>query len=444
MDMSFYDLNTTLPNLCKVMAEIQESYTNETDKDVAKRAGAMDASGKVYSLKKFVMTQGSVEAILSSWLIEKQTGKQERSFAEFLDERFKTALTFKEYPKEDRILVAKILASKGFLLTLTAKDLDLPEDIFKLNTIKAMRGEEAITELQKESGAVKHLTLKEAAELDPFSKRAERLKNQAEALLGDSEVGKDPFLTGLNKKFGGIFGKEKKNKNSEISAAYTHLDGKQETITLNFETELQHSLSLYQKTKVDISSDFEDVFSDIWERNQTKIEQAIEQKSFDGMLIIPPVADAGDLSEKMKMEKGYWTGSNFDDGGGFAGSKSENADKPRIILFHKKTLSKIQEENGIDVHLNITAGDAKKLFEQNPDEQMNLIDFLIMERKIFAESNIHISDYKEKSGQWLNTGTGARLVNSCWNPDNGKLNVNANDPEYQNDNLGVRPARCFF
>ncbi|MEI6397088.1 MAG: AAA family ATPase [Candidatus Taylorbacteria bacterium] len=65
LDMSFHDLNTTLPNLCKVMADIQESYTNETDKKVAKEAGAMDASDKVYSLKKFVMTQGSVEAILS-------------------------------------------------------------------------------------------------------------------------------------------------------------------------------------------------------------------------------------------------------------------------------------------------------------------------------------------------------------------------------------------
>lgn len=51
LDMSFYDLNTTLPNLCKVMAEIQESYTNETDKEVARRAGSMDVSGKVYSLK---------------------------------------------------------------------------------------------------------------------------------------------------------------------------------------------------------------------------------------------------------------------------------------------------------------------------------------------------------------------------------------------------------
>ncbi|MCX6716541.1 MAG: hypothetical protein NTV72_01305 [Candidatus Taylorbacteria bacterium] len=210
IDMSFYDLNTTLPNLCKVMSEIQESYTNETDKEVARRAGVMDASGKVYSLKKFVMTQGSVEAILSSWLIEKQTGRQERSFAEFLDERFKTALTFKEYSKEDRVLVAKILASKGFLLTLDPKELDLPEDIFRLNAIKAIRGEDAVTELQKESGEVKHLTLKEVAMLDPFGKRAEILKGQAEALLGDEETEKgDDFSKNLRKK---LKGKSRKNQ----------------------------------------------------------------------------------------------------------------------------------------------------------------------------------------------------------------------------------------
>ena len=83
LDMSFYDLNTTLPNLCRVMAEIQESYTNETDKEVARRAGAMDASGKVYSLKKFVMTQGSVEAILSAYLIEKKNGKRKELLRNF-------------------------------------------------------------------------------------------------------------------------------------------------------------------------------------------------------------------------------------------------------------------------------------------------------------------------------------------------------------------------
>ena len=108
-----------------------------------------------------------------------------------------TALTFKEYPKEDRILVAKILASKGFLLTLDPKELDLPEDIFKLNTIKAMRGEDAISELQKESGTLKHLDLKEVAMLDPFGKRAEVLLD-----IPDGNEKGDDFSQNLKKKNG--------------------------------------------------------------------------------------------------------------------------------------------------------------------------------------------------------------------------------------------------
>ena len=208
IDMSDYDLLETLPNLCKAMAEIQESYTDTTDKELAKKVGAMDAGGKVHSLKKFVMTQGSVEAILSSWLVEKQTQKTERSFSEFLDERFKTALTFEEYSKDDRILVAKILAAKGFLLTVSAKELGLPQEIFDLNTIKAMRGEEALEELQEKSGKVKHQTLKDIAQLDPFDKRAKAMTTEAEALLGDTETPADKFLANIKKRVGKMFGKK--------------------------------------------------------------------------------------------------------------------------------------------------------------------------------------------------------------------------------------------
>ncbi len=433
LDMSFYDLNTTLPNLCKVMAEIQESYTNETDKEVARRAGAMDASGKVYSLKKFVMTQGSVEAILSSWLIEKQTGKQERTFAEFLDERFKTALTFKEYPKEDRILVAKILASKGFLLTLTAEDLDLPEDIFKLNTIKAMRGEDAVEELKNESGAVKHLTLKDIAELDPFEKRAEILKGQAEALLGGEAEAKDPFLTSLNKKMGKLFGKEKKGQATEISTDYEHPDGKKETITLNFETKLQDFLTFYQKTKIDLPADFEDTACDLWDRNQTEIQHAIEQNGFDDLLIIPGGIPLTELKDKMTMEKGYYITSNFDAGGGFAGAVSQNTDKARLILVHKTQNLKDRPE--LKKTLNIKGKDVKL------DEALTLEDYLIFQKKYFEETSKHLD---EDGWTWLATKSGARLVNSHWNPSSHQLAVNANDLTAQIDNLGVRPARCFF
>ena len=230
----------------------------------------------------------------------------------------------------------------------------------------------------------------------------------------------------------------------EISTEYTHPDGKKETITLDFEAKLQDFLSFYQKTKVDLLPDFEDSAREIWDRNQTEVEQAIEQNGFDGMLIVPADIPLVDLAEKMKMEKGNYTGSNFDEGGGFAGAVNQNVDRPRIILFHKKTLPGVQAETGLDVHLNITAGDALKLFEQNPNEHMTLSDFIIMERKIFEETGIHISDWNKRSGQWLNTKSGARLVDSYWNPADAELSVAARDPEGHCGSLGLRPSRCFF
>lgn len=433
LDMSFYDLNTTLPNLCKVMAEIQESYTNETDIEVARRAGAMDASGRFYSLKKFVMTQGSVEAILSAYVIEKQTGTQRRTFAEFLDERFKTALTFKEYPKEDRILVAKILASRGFLLTLTAKDLDLPEDVFKLNTIKAMRGGEAVGDLRKESGAVKHLTLKEVAELDPFQKRGRLVREWAAALLDNEDAPQDAFLEDLRERIKNIYGKEKKSQAPEISATYTHLDGKIETITLDLEATLKDFIAFYKKTKVDVPPDFKDIITDIWDRNQSDIKQAIEQNGFDGLLLVPGTISLTVLKDAMAMENGYYEGENFTADGGFNGATSQNVDKPRLVLVHKTQnlkdrpeLAKTFNTKGKDVDLA---------------RALTLEDYIIFQRKYFEETGNHLD---EVGWTWLATTSGARLVDSSWHPDSRKLVALANDLGYRAGYLGVRPSRCFY
>ena len=131
-------------------------------------------------------------------------------------------------------------------------------------------------------------------------------------------------------------------------------------------------------------------------------------------------------------------------GGGFAGAISSNTDKVRIILFHKKTLPDIQAETGLDVHLEITGGDALKMFEKNPNEYMTLPDFIVMERKVFEDFGIHISDYTKKSSQWLNTKSGTRLVGSHWNPSGGMLRVYADNLGIHSDDLGVRPSRSFY
>ena len=428
LDMSYYDLNTTLPHLAEVMSEIQESYTNITDKEVARKAGALNASGKVHSLKKFVMTQGSVEAILSSWNIEKKMKKTGKSFSEFLDERFKTALTFEEYSKEDRILVAKILASRGFLLTLTPKELNLPDDVFAFNTIKAMRGDDAIEDLRKESGNVKHLSFKEVSELDPFNKRATHMRKQAEDLLGPKKGEKDQFLANAGKRFKKLFGK--KSSAETIEATY-----KQESITLDLEQKLQEFVDFYKTNKIDTPPDFKDSIRAIWENNIDDIQKAIEENGFDEMIIIPGNIPLTELNTKMTggYKNATWESSNFQSGGSFAGAKSQNVDKPRIVLVNKTQNLKDRPELKKTLNIKGEDLDLKKI--------LTLEDYLIFQRKYFEETKKHLD---EDGYTWLGTMAGARLVNAHWHPGNEQVSVDASGLDYQYGNLGARPSRSFF
>ncbi len=426
LDMSYYDLNTTLPNLAIVMSEIQESYTNATDKEVARKAGVLDASGKVHSLKKFVMTQGSIEAILSSWNIEKKMKKTEKSFAEFLDERFKTALTFEEYSKEDRILATKILASRGFLLTVTPEELNLPSDVFAFNTIKSMRGIEAIQELKRESGNIKHLNLKEVASLDPFNQRASFMKKQAEDLLFNEGEEKDPFLATIDKKYKKTFGKESP---IEITATY-----EQKSINLDIEKKLEESILFYKQNNIDLPANFEDNIKEIWNRNADEIKESIEKNGFDDIILMPENMPLPDLHSK--MTEGYvatWQGSNFADGGSFAGAKSPNADKMRIVLVHH--VQNLKDNRELEKTLNVKGQDV------NLDEVLSLEDYLVFQRKFFKETGKHLD---EVGATWLSTKSGSRLVYSDWDPGDRRLLVHADDLDYQRDYLGARPSRSFF
>ena len=230
----------------------------------------------------------------------------------------------------------------------------------------------------------------------------------------------------------------------EISATCVYPDGKKETITLDFEAKLQEFVDFYKKTNLDLPADFEDSVRDIWERNQTDVEQAVETDGFDDMLIIPGNVPLPDLAEKMKMESGYSFYQVEED---FSNVVSKRVDKPRIILFHHlDSLPEINQKTGLNIHLNITGADAQKLYQTNPDNYLGTLeDAIVLERKYFEETGKHLSDYNTKSANWLpGSMAGARLVDSYWNPDSHQLRVDAYDPTNRYCPLGVRPSRCFF
>ena len=277
-------------------------------------------------------------------------------------------------------------------------------------------------------------------------------EDQAGELVGTGEKRQEAMQAKLT----AIFERAEKLKNKfdsneplsqvtpEVSATYTRPDGKKETITLDFEAKLQEFISFYQKTNLDLPADFEDTARDLWDRNQAEIEQAMEQKGFNDLLIIPGNIPLADLAEKMKMESGYYFYQVKDD---FSDVKSQNVDKPRIILFHHMdSLPEIAQKTGLDIHLNITGADAQKLYQANPENYLGTLeDSIVLERKYFEDTGKHLSDYKTKSAQWLpGSKAGARLVRSGWDPDDRELAVDALDLGHRFGFLGVRPSRCFF
>ena len=189
---SWHDLQVTLPNLCAAMTEIQRAYTQATDPDVARVIGELNASGAAPGLKKLVLTQGTVEAVIDAWWDEQQRGTT-RSFVVFLDDRLKRALTFGEYPAADRQLAAKILAAKGLLRTLSPTELGLPADTFNFEAARAVLEEKAaLKNLLTQSLAVEEISLSALADLDPFGTRTARAAAKAVEFLPDPKTPQEP------------------------------------------------------------------------------------------------------------------------------------------------------------------------------------------------------------------------------------------------------------
>ena len=437
IDISWYDVNVTLPKFAEAIESIQQAYSGDLNDDEAKSIGVMSASNTKSELRGFVMTQGSVESILDQWKIETKIGKNNKTFAEFIDERIKTALTFKVYSQEDRVFAAKIFALKGFLKTVTPEEMSLPKDIFNGVKIKAERGDsDAVEELRDRSAKVVHITLSEISDLDPFNVHSHGV-NPLEDFPSDQEKEGDDFSKSIRKRLYKILGKEKEFTNS-ISTTYSRINPEtnaveyQETININIEEKLQEFMTLYQETNIDIPPNFEDQIREIWQRNQTEIQQAIEDKGFNEIIIAPANINLTELAEKMKVGNDYYLSNNFKNGGGFAGAKSTGTDSPRVILVHKTQNLKDRPE--LEKTLGVKAKDI------NIEESLSLDDYIIFQKAYFKETGKHLD---ESGWTWTpRTRSGDRFVDSYW--CGGRLYVNASDAGYSDASLGARPSRYFI
>jgi len=177
LTLSYEDLQDTLPKFVSAIKEVQIAYAGILPDDEAKKLGVMEANGRVQGLKKFVMSQRSIEAILERWNVE-QTRNADANFRNFLDDALQTGITFKEYPEADRELVAKIFATKGFLRTKSESDLGL-----KSGSLKGLHSTGQYEEVKKQT-----LSIKDVATLDPFHTRKSKEQEEAESFVKE-EIG---------------------------------------------------------------------------------------------------------------------------------------------------------------------------------------------------------------------------------------------------------------
>jgi len=224
------------------------------------------------------------------------------------------------------------------------------------------------------------------------------------------------------------------NHTESISAKYIHPDKHIEPISISLEEKLTETLSLYKKTTLDLPPDFEDQMQEIWQNNLEEIEKAIEENGFDDILLLPGGIPLLELNTKMTV--GYnptHEGSNFKAGGSFAGAKSQNTDKPRLVLVHKT--QNLADRPELKATFNIKGQYVKQ------DQILTLEDYLVFQRKYFEETGKHLD---VAGWTWLATTSGTRLVSASWNPGTTQVDVDADDLDYQAAYLGARPARSFF
>jgi len=437
VDLSWHDLNETLPKLCEAMTEIQEAYAGVMRKETADATQMLGASGKVPGLKKFVMTQGTIEAILADWRVQKEMGGEEVSFVEHLDSRLKRGLTFKEYSQEDRALAAKILASKGLLRMLSPKDLGLPADIFDFEAAKKLRGDKKkIEALVADSRREAHVSLAELAELDPFKKRkvssrtkVSKFRAEAERKLEEQRE-RDGLIQSILRNKRRIEGGPQVADSFSATYHRPEKDGttKPEVITLDLESSVSSFTSFYQTHNLDLPPDFKERMEDIWNRNRSAMEQAIAEKGFDTILLVPGGTSLPDVHKK--MTEGY----NATYEGVTISSITEDTTHDRIILLHSSP--ELTDHPELEKTLNKSA---KGFIAQG--ERLTLTEYLILQRKFFDETGKHLDETK---WTWIpGSKSDARVVNANWHPGEGLLDVRAVVASVSDPLWGCRLSRCF-
>jgi len=203
----------------------------------------------------------------------------------------------------------------------------------------------------------------------------------------------------------------------EIKAIFINPEtSEQKEIIINIQEKTQEAQEFYKKHNLPIPNE------------QEIMSEEIEKYGYDNVLIIPEdLPDTENLHNQ--MTEGYnasWTSGNFDQGGGFAGSKHTEQQKVKIILCHndqniyqnqeanvfeKATLNKnimqlsglteqeinqkIQNQENIPINFETEINNQKIQIQA---EGLSLNEYFIFQRQYFEKNQKHLD---ENGWTWL-------------------------------------------
>ncbi|KKP93172.1 MAG: hypothetical protein US25_C0027G0004 [Candidatus Moranbacteria bacterium GW2011_GWE1_36_7] len=256
----------------------------------------------------------------------------------------------------------------------------------------------------------------------------------------------------------------------EIKAIFINPEtSEQKEIIINIQEKTQEAQEFYKKHNLPIPNEQE--IMSVWRKNHKEIKEEIEKYGYDNVLIIPEdLPDTENLHNQ--MTEGYnasWTSGNFDQGGGFAGSKHTEQQKVKIILCHndqniyqnqeanvfeKATLNKnimqlsglteqeinqkIQNQENIPINFETEINNQKIQIQA---EGLSLNEYFIFQRQYFEKNQKHLD---ENGWTWLlKTFSASRVVNSYWYSGAARLRVYALDLDDSGGDLACRLSRSF-
>jgi hypothetical protein len=256
----------------------------------------------------------------------------------------------------------------------------------------------------------------------------------------------------------------------EISASYTNPEtSEQKEIRINIVQMIREQREFHKKHNLPVFNEQE--IRQIFRKHKAEIQKEMETYGYDTILIIPEnLPDTESLHQKMSA--GYnetYQNNNFKEGGSFAGTKTSESKKTRIILTHpdqniyendqanpflKATLDKdimqlsgltepeinqrIQSNQPIPINFE-TAINGKTIKIQS--EGLSLDEYLLFQRQYFEKTQKHLD---EKGWIWLlKSRSGSRVAVAHWYPADGRLNVSADVPGISSGLLGCRLSRSF-